>query len=62
VGSLRELLSRREQLVEILKIQKTQKQQITSSSVSKQIEELIELLQVQIKDLEAKMLEVINKT
>ena len=62
MGSLRELLSRREQLVEILKIQKTQKQQITSSSVSKQIEELIELLQVQIKDLEAKMLEVINKT
>lgn len=60
-SSLRELLSRREQLVEILKIQKTQKQQITNFVVVKQVEELIKLLLNQIKDLEAKMSGVINK-
>jgi len=59
--SLRELLSRREQLAETLKVQKTQKQQITNVVVVKQVEELIKLLQSQIKDLEAKMSEVINK-
>jgi transposase len=58
---LREVFSRREQLVEILKIQKTQKHQISNLTILKQLEGLILLLQTQIKDLSNKIKELISK-
>jgi transposase len=61
VHILKELSCRREQLVEILKIQKIQKQQITNLPIVKQMDKLIEVLQGQIKDLEAEMTETLKK-
>lgn len=57
VHVLKELSCRREQLVEIIKIQKIQKQQITNLPIVKQMDKLIEVLKGQIKDLEDEMTE-----
>lgn len=58
---LKELLCRREQLVEILKIQKIQKQQITNLVIAKQMDELIDVLECQVKDIENGMIDALKK-
>lgn len=60
--SVKELFCRREQLVEIIKIQKTQKHQINNSSIIIQIDNLIKVLKNQIIDLEIQMIEMVKKT
>ncbi|KAG8174672.1 hypothetical protein JTE90_027142 [Oedothorax gibbosus] len=61
IDFLKQKLSRRNQLVEIAKIQKTQAHQITDTYIIKQIEELIVLLQNQIKALENEMIAFIDQ-
>ena len=61
IDYLKQKLSRRNQLVEIAKIQKTQAHQITDISIIKQVEELLILLQDQIKALEDEMFAFINR-
>ena len=48
-------------MVDILKIQNTQKQQITNPVITKLVEELIKLVQTQMKDIDAKMAEMVNQ-
>ncbi len=58
---MKQKLSRRNQLVEIAKIQKNQIQQITDTSIIKQIEELLAILQNQIKTLEDEIITFIDQ-
>ncbi|WP_353281245.1 IS110 family transposase [Wolbachia endosymbiont (group B) of Horisme vitalbata] len=59
---LKQKLSRRNQLVEMAKIQKTQAHQITDVSIIKQIEELLVILQNQIQILEDEMMVLIDQS
>ncbi len=61
IDCLKQKLSRRNQLVEIAKIQKTQIQQATDTSIIKQIEELLTILRNQIKALEDEMITFIDQ-
>ena len=60
VDCLKQKLSRRNQLVEMAKIQKTQAHQITDVSIIKQIEELLVILQNQIQILEDEMMALVD--
>lgn len=62
VDCLKQKLSRRNQLVEIAKIQKTQAHQVTDISIIKQMEELLAILQNQIQALEDEMMELIDQS
>lgn len=62
VDFLRQKLSRRNQLVEMAKIQKTQAHQVTDISIIKQMEELLVILQNQIQVLEDEMIELIEQS
>lgn len=61
IDCLKQKLSRRNQLVEIAKIQKTQIQQAIDTSIIKQIEELLTILRNQIKALEDEMITFIDQ-
>ncbi|MDR2045858.1 MAG: hypothetical protein LBP77_02620 [Rickettsiales bacterium] len=61
IDCLKQKLSRRNQLVEIAKIQKTQIQQATDTSIIMQIEELLTILRNQIKALEDEMITFIDQ-
>ncbi|WP_244263336.1 hypothetical protein [Wolbachia pipientis] len=61
IDCLKQKLSRRNQFVEIAKIQKTQIQQVTDTSIIKQIEELLAILRNQIKTLEDEMITFIDQ-
>ncbi len=62
VDCLRQKLSRRNQLVEIAKIQKIQAHQVTDISIIKQMEELLVVLQNQIQSLEDQMIELVDQS
>ncbi|WP_214250201.1 IS110 family RNA-guided transposase [Wolbachia endosymbiont of Anopheles demeilloni] len=62
INYLKQKLSRRNQLVEIVKIQKTQAYQITDTSTIRQIEELLAVLQNQIQTLEDEMMTFIDQS
>ncbi|WP_353273365.1 IS110 family transposase [Wolbachia endosymbiont (group A) of Agelastica alni] len=62
IDCLKQKLSRRNQLVEIAKIQKTQAHQITDVSIIKQIEELLVILQNQIQILEDEMMALVDQS
>ncbi len=61
IDCLKQKLSRRNQLVEIAKIQKTQAHQVTDLSIIKQMEELLAVLQNQIQVLEDEIMELVDK-
>ncbi len=61
IDCLKQKLSRRNQLVEIAKIQKTQAHQVTDLSIIKQMEELLAVLQIQIQVLEDEIMELVDK-
>lgn len=61
IDCLKQKLSRRNQLVEIAKIQKNQVQQVTDTSIIKQIEDLLAILHNQIKTLEDEMITFIDQ-
>ncbi|WP_265037218.1 IS110 family RNA-guided transposase [Wolbachia endosymbiont (group A) of Anomoia purmunda] len=62
IDCLKQKLSRRNQLVEMAKIQKTQAHQITDASIIKQIEELLVILQNQIQILEDEMMALVDQS
>ncbi len=62
IDSLKQKLSRRNQLVEMAKIQKTQAHQVTDISIIKQMEELLAILQSQIQVLEDEMITLIEQS
>ncbi|WP_341808577.1 transposase [Wolbachia endosymbiont (group E) of Neria commutata] len=62
IDCLKQKLSRRNQLVEIAKIQKTQAHQVTDISIIKQMEELLVVLQNQIQALEDEMMALVDKS
>jgi transposase len=61
IDCLKQKLSRRNQLVEIAKIEKTQIQQATDTSIIMQIGELLKILRNQIKGLEDEMITFIDQ-
>lgn len=62
IDYLKQKLSRRNQLVEMAKIQKTQAHQVTDMSIIKQMEELLAILQNQIQVLEDEMMILIEQS